>query len=244
MNRVIAIASGKGGVGKTTVCCHLGRELARQGEKTILVELDCGLRGLDLLLNVENILYDLDDLLQAKCQLAEAIVPTREEGLSLLAAPAKFKRVPTAREIELLCRALLTKYDRVLLDSSAGFWMAPAIARAADLVLLVATPDEICIRDAEFFAQHLRSLNPDSSIRLLLNKVKKSTMGKFRYKDLDEVIDQVGEQIIGVIPESKRIPLMAERRRQLFQGTSEASIFSALAGRVLGEDIPIVSWMK
>ena len=64
MSKVIVVASGKGGTGKTMFAANLGATLARQGHKVVLVDLDTGLRNLDLYLGLENnIVYDVNDVL-------------------------------------------------------------------------------------------------------------------------------------------------------------------------------------
>ena len=67
MSKIIAVTSGKGGTGKSTVCAGLGYTLAKQGHRTLLIELDFGLRCLDIMFGVENnIKYDLGDVLSGK----------------------------------------------------------------------------------------------------------------------------------------------------------------------------------
>ena len=67
MSKIIAVTSGKGGTGKSTVCAGLGYTLAKQGHRTLLIELDFGLRCLDIMFGVENeIQYDLGDVLNKR----------------------------------------------------------------------------------------------------------------------------------------------------------------------------------
>ena len=85
MGKVVAIASGKGGTGKTTVAAFLARALAEQGRSTLVVEADFGLRGLDLVLGVsDQTVYDCTDVLQERCRLSEAVVPVGRMGLWML----------------------------------------------------------------------------------------------------------------------------------------------------------------
>lgn len=241
MDRVIAVSSGKGGVGKTTICCYLGRALAKKGIKTIIVELDCGLRGLDLMLGSKEVLYDLNDVLQERCKLGEAIVHTDQKGLSFVAASIRFERFPSSQELTVLCQALLTEYDLVLLDTPAGGQMLEAVVSAAGSILLVVTPDMVCVRDAAFFAERIRSINSDLRLRLLLNRVDTRMIRRTKFSDLDAVIDQVGVQLFGMIRESKRIRKYAQSPGTFPAGTLEDRIFCAIAGRILGENIPIVA---
>ena len=73
MGKAIVIASGKGGTGKTMFAANLGVTLARQGHKTVLIDLDNGLRNLDLYLGMENnIVYDVNDVLTGVCRIRQA----------------------------------------------------------------------------------------------------------------------------------------------------------------------------
>lgn len=74
MSKIIAVTSGKGGTGKSTVCAGLGYTLAKQGYRTLIIELDFGLRCLDIMFGMENnIKYDLGDVLNGKKTVLEAV---------------------------------------------------------------------------------------------------------------------------------------------------------------------------
>ena len=73
--RVIVITSGKGGVGKTTVCAYLGLNLAKKNYRVCVVDMDIGLNNLDVVLGMENrVLYTMQDVLEGKCRLRQALV--------------------------------------------------------------------------------------------------------------------------------------------------------------------------
>ena len=92
MSKIIAIASSKGGVGKSTISNHLARTMADYGEKTILIETDSGLRGLDILLDMHNVIYDIYDVVKKKCKIEDAIQTSiYEKKLALLPAPINFQ---------------------------------------------------------------------------------------------------------------------------------------------------------
>jgi septum site-determining protein MinD len=88
MAKVIAVTSGKGGVGKTTSTAALGAALARQGYKVVVVDFDVGLRNLDLVMGAERrVVFDLIDVMYLKAKLAQALVrDNRLETLYLLPA--------------------------------------------------------------------------------------------------------------------------------------------------------------
>ena len=71
MARKIVITSGKGGVGKTTICANLGVALARLNQRVVLVDVDIGLNNLDVVTGIENkIVYDIVDVIENKCRIS------------------------------------------------------------------------------------------------------------------------------------------------------------------------------
>ena len=75
MARKIVVTSGKGGVGKTTVCANLGLALSEMNLKVLLIDVDFGLNNLDVVMGMENqIVYDLIDVLEGKCRAKQAIL--------------------------------------------------------------------------------------------------------------------------------------------------------------------------
>lgn len=86
MARVIMITSGKGGVGKTTVCANLGIALASLGKKVCMIDMDLGLKNLDVMMGLENrVFYDLKDAVEGRCPLSRAMIQdNRCENLFLM----------------------------------------------------------------------------------------------------------------------------------------------------------------
>ena len=75
MSEVIVVTSGKGGVGKTTVCANLGCGLALLGNKVVLIDTDIGLRNLDVVMGLENrIVYNLVDVVEGSCRIKQALI--------------------------------------------------------------------------------------------------------------------------------------------------------------------------
>ena len=112
MGKAIVIASGKGGTGKTMFAANLGVTLARQGHKTVLIDLDNGLRNLDLYLGMENnIVYDVKDVLTGVCRIRQALIKVKAfTGMSFMAAsPQKSDGEITPLHIKVLCEKLKKK---------------------------------------------------------------------------------------------------------------------------------------
>ena len=92
MSKIIAVTSGKGGTGKSTVCAGIGYTLAKQGHRTLIIELDFGLRCLDIIFGVEeNIKYDLGDVLSGKKSALDAVAQIpMASNLNILCAPNSY----------------------------------------------------------------------------------------------------------------------------------------------------------
>ena len=75
MARIIVITSGKGGVGKTTICANLGFALAKLNLNVLLMDVDFGLNNLDVVMGIENkIVYDIVDIIDGKCRAKQALI--------------------------------------------------------------------------------------------------------------------------------------------------------------------------
>ncbi len=121
MSKIIAVTSGKGGTGKSSVCAGLGYTLAKQGHRTLLIELDFGLRCLDIMFGVENeIKYDLGDVLAGRKTALDAVqtVPMAN-NLSLLCAPKTLTSV-SAKQIVEICRSVKKYFEYIIIDTGAG----------------------------------------------------------------------------------------------------------------------------
>ena len=93
MDNVIVVASGKGGTGKSTVCICLSVALVKQGKRVLLIDCDCGMRGLDIMLDMEqDIIFDASDAVCGNCTFGEAVYKSKNnENLYLMAAPFDMK---------------------------------------------------------------------------------------------------------------------------------------------------------
>ena len=153
MGEVIVVTSGKGGVGKTTTTANLGAGLSRLDKKTVIIDTDLGLRNLDVVLGLENlIVYNLVDVIEGTCRLKQALIrDKRYENLYLLpSAQTKDKTAISPEQMRKLTAELREEYDYILLDCPAGIEQGFQNAIAgADRALVVTTPEVSAIRDAD-----------------------------------------------------------------------------------------------
>ena len=140
MGEALAIVSGKGGVGKTTIAANLGTALALLGKKVVVLDTDVGLRNLDVALGMENkIVYDMVDVLEGVCRIRQALIKDKRfEGLYLMSSSQmRDKNTISPTQMKVLCSKLKEKYDYVIIDAPPGIEIGYQNAIAgADAVLL------------------------------------------------------------------------------------------------------------
>ena len=239
--QVAAIASGKGGVGKSTLAVGLGTAAAFAGKQVLIVEFDAGLRGVDIMLGLTGIVYDLGDLLEGRCNISNAIMESPVvSGLFVIAAPSSLTGHMELEDIRLLIDGLRHHFDLILLDMPAGLGLSVrATCAAADIALIVATPDPVCIRDGGKVVQSFAESDFDNH-RLVINRVSRSLLKRQIIHDLDEVIDGVGSQLIGVVPEDHEIQLASAAGRPAGPKSDMRKVCSAIVKRMAGEYIPLI----
>lgn len=237
----VAFVSGKGGTGKSTTSVYVGSALAAMGKKVLLLELDYGLRSIDIIAGISGqAVYDMEDVLTGRCQPYKALVDSpMHPGLTVIPAPYAAGSV-TVSGLQRLVNTMRPYFDFILIDTAAGLG-APYLAAtaAANLIVLVLTPDPIALRDGRKIADDLSGKNVQC--RLILDRVDAKTVLKAGIlRDLDEAIDLVGVQLLGVVPESPAIALAGVTGSPLPRQSKEQEVYNAIASRIMGGDVPLV----
>ena len=242
MTKIISVTSGKGGVGKSTVSAGVAAAFARRGKKTLIVELDMGLRGLDLMLGMENrIVYDLGDVLQGRCLPWDAVVQSEEiPRLWYLAAPSRTLLQFRFEDLVKCVNDLKEKFDIIILDTPAGLGISMmAVRDLSDYAVIVATPDPVCIRDGAKVAEMMEEMH-FSDYGVMINRVSRAAVRKSSIHDLDDVIDGVGAPLIGVLTEDLALQNAQSRGLILPEDTRPSKVFVALSKRLEGIYVPLV----
>lgn len=172
--KLYATASGKGGVGKTSLTLNMATLLARRGRKVLVFDGDTGLANLDVQLNVKPE-RDLAHYITGQFALRHIITPT-PQGFSLIAGRAGHQglvNLPLPKLTNLLneLRALGDTYDTIFLDVAAG--VAPQallLCAQADATLLVATPDPSSLTDAYALVKLMWQDNATANAHLIVNQ--------------------------------------------------------------------------
>lgn len=242
--KVIVVTSGKGGVGKTTTTANIGAGLAKLGEKVAVIDVDVGLRNLDVVMGLESrVVFDLVDVLEGKCRMRQALIrDKRVENLYLLpASQTKDKDALDADKMKLVVRELIEQegFDRVLIDSPAGIESGFKTAAApADGALVVVNPEVSSVRDADRIiglleAQQLRE------IRLIINRLRPKMVASGNMLSEADILEILGVKPIGIVPEDEGILVSTNVGEPAVLGSSRAGqAFMSIARRVRGEDVP------
>ena len=241
MATILMIASGKGGTGKSTIATYLATELAQKNKKTLLIELDAGLRSIDVISGIEqHAVYDIGDVLQGRCDAFKAMSTSpHTPNLSIIAAPYKSYDTDFSR-FKQVTDSLYHDFGYIIIDTAAGIGNAfYAACKSAVTGIIVATPDIISVRDGRLVSDELYN-NGIKDIRLIINKFSDRTFKFSGFEDLDDVIDGVCAQLLGVVPMSQQIAVNAINGGQLMQGSQEKMIFGAISQRIMGKDVQII----
>lgn len=240
MSKIIAVTSGKGGTGKSTVCAGLGYTLAKQGHRTLIIELDFGLRCLDIMFGMDGkIQYDLGDVLSGKKKVLDAVSQvSMASNLSILCAPKTLTSV-SAEQIVDICRSIKKYFEYIIIDTGAGINSHVFdIVEQANLILVVTTPDPVCIRDASLMSDEFYNRG-NKSQRLIINKTSKKIIGSQLVAHLDEIIDKIGVQLIGVIPDDFKITVATGTGTPMPTDSEALKAFDAISKRLGGEYVPL-----
>lgn len=245
MGNVIAVLSGKGGTGKTTVCAGLATGLAAQGRRVLCIDLDVGLRNLDIALGLAQVpALSFPDVSEGGEPIQSAARHPAYETLFFLTAPVG--RSPEELDQEAFDRMMAEvrrTFDVCLLDApagvGAGFQMA---ARAASSELLVTGPDPGALRDGARTGEILELMGK-RDVRLVVNRVNPKLYRSMGLT-VDDVMDLVGYPLLGLVPEDRNVTLAAVHDRPLLQyarRSPAADAFRRMSKRLLGLPVPLVA---
>ena len=210
MGKVIVVASGKGGTGKTMFVANLGATLALAGYKVAVVDMDTGMRNLDLYLGLENnVVYDVNDVMQGVCRIKQALIKDKSfPGLSLMAgAPKRPDGETTPLHMRVLCRKLTAQFDYVIVDGPAGIDDGLAVAAAgADMAVVVISPDYAAARDGEMVSMVLKDLGV-SNVGFVVNKLNMDMIRKGFAPDVSDLTRGFQRSLVGVIQADENIQI-------------------------------------
>ena len=239
---IIAITSGKGGVGKTFISANLAAALTRHGLKVLVLDADLGLANLDVVLNLHPKIT-LHDVFIGRASLEEAVIEA-PGGFSVLLAGSgmvEYSRLtPEVRsEFINVVQTLAPRYDVVLLDTGAGISdvVLFSVSLAAE-VLIVATPEPTSLTDAYAAIKVLATQQKRQHLRLVVNQAARAGDGRAITSQLQQVLNRFvttdsGRPVrllhLGDIPADNAVREAVMRRQLLLQGAPGSPASLAVA---------------
>ena len=253
--KILAVTSGKGGVGKTFVAANLAAALAERGERVLVLDADLGLANLDVVLNLHPKIT-LHEVFTGKATLEQAILPA-PGGFSVLLAGSglvEYSRLTLQVREQLvdIIAQVRPRFDRILLDTGAG--ISDVVLHAislADDVLVIVTPEPTSMTDAYATIKVLATLQKRRHIRLIVNQVSAAGEGRTIRNQLQLVVDRfvapqlkaAGEaeplalELMGEIPSDPLVREAVQKRSLLYTnlpGCPAAQAISGAAARMIG----------
>ncbi|MBI3392154.1 MAG: MinD/ParA family protein [Nitrospirae bacterium] len=248
--RVIAVTSGKGGVGKTNVVANLAIALSRLGQRVLLFDADLSLGNIDVLLGLTPG-RTLGDVLAGQARLREILVHG-PEGIQILPATSGVQELSALTEEQ---RAgLLTEVDQLdgaadvlLVDTGAGVSSNVLyFTVAAQEIIVVVSPEPTSMTDAYALMKILSTRHAERSFKLLVNSVRTPAEAMEVYRNLVKVADRfldISIGYLGHIPADDHVTMAVRRQRavvDLYPRSPAARNFAEVA-RTLLDDAPVVS---
>jgi flagellar biosynthesis protein FlhG len=257
LGKVLAVTSGKGGVGKTFVSANLAAALAKLGLRVLVLDADLGLANLDVVLNLYPKIT-LHDVFTGKAKLEEAIIRA-PGGFSVLLAGSgmvEYSRLtPEVRDDFLsIMNGLVPHYDVVLLDTGAGISDVVLFAVSlASEVLVVATPEPTSLTDAYATIKVLVGQQKRQTIRMVINQTARLGDGRAITVQLQQVLDRfvatdparpIKLVHMGDIPADPAVRQAIMRRQLLMQATPSCPAAMAISQLALKLEESVISRSK
>jgi len=240
MGIAVMVTSGKGGTGKTSFTAGVASCLAALGRRVLCIDLDIGLRNLDLTLGMaDRALMDFTDVMDYRCPLLTAAVEQPEiRNLFLLTAPHSSEGLDQAR-FQAVVEEAREYFDFIFMDSPAGLGEGFQLAMAAaDRVIVVSAVDAAALRDAQRTVAELQTL---TQLHLVMNRVQPKLISRLR-TSIDSAMDTAGLPLLGVVPEDPSVTMATAAGVPLVLTTYKgaAPAYLNIARRLLGQRVPLL----
>lgn len=242
MGELIAVLSGKGGTGKTSVCAGVASALAYSGERVLCIDCDVGLRNLDIALGMSDVAaLSFEDVCSGNYPLEQAAKHPAFDGLYFLTAPMHCTAdAVDAEAFGRLLEKARKRFTYVFLDAPAGIEAGFSLAaRFADRIIVVTGSDPAAIRDASRAAEVLELMGK-RNVRLVVNRVSEKMYAVMKLT-VDDIMDESGLPLLGIVPEDDNVVLAAAFKKPLLKQTKKGASAACrrIAKRLQGQSEPV-----
>ena len=237
--QVVAVSSGKGGVGKTNVVTNLAVASAKQGREVLLMDADLALGNVDILLGLAPP-HTIEDVLSGERSLDEVLVKG-PEGIQILPAASGIQELSNLtyeQQLQLQTGFLQLENppDLLFIDCAAGISSNVLyFSIVAHDTLIVASPDPGSLTDAYALMKILSTRYQQRRFRFLVNMVRKPQEGKEVFRKLSLVADRflnISLDYVGCIPFDDCVPLAVSQQRPVIEAFPKSVASRALNGMV------------
>ena len=237
----IAVTSGKGGVGKTTLALILAANLAKMQKKVLLMDADLGLANIHILLGIAP-RFNISHVVSGECGLNDIIIEAAP-GVYLVPGASGLEQLANidAGRLERLradFMGLESQYDYLMMDTGAGIGSTvTSFARHADLVLLVMTPDPSSLADAYAMVKVLYEKGAEK-IAVAVNTVSGEREGRDAFDRLHMLVERFLDkpvELYAILPNDREVQRMGRRQMHLADNGAGARFYglvSALARKI------------
>ncbi|MBO5200453.1 MAG: P-loop NTPase [Clostridia bacterium] len=238
MTKILAVTSGKGGSGKSTFSIQISLANSVPGKRVLLIDMDEGMRCLDMLLGVsEQLVFDLGDAVSGRDLDTCLLTPKNYSNISLLAAPRSKGEVLPEAFGKFIRDISSEKFDLVVVDLPAG--SDPALYAAFPVgteFICICNPNPVSVRDAANIGALLHGI--DRRGYLVINRYDRYFVKNPVFDHLDDIIDQTGLTLLGIVPESEKIGFAFLTGKFPTRGR-EFRAFARIASRLDGKNVSL-----
>jgi len=241
--RVVAISSGKGGVGKSSVVVNLALALDRLGKRVLIMDADLGLANIDILLGLTP-KYNISHVLDGSKRLEDVLIqgPGRVRVMPASSGVQELTKLTDEQKLLFLemLDGLETEIDILLIDTGAGISDTVVYFNlAAQEKIVIVTPEPTSLTDAYALIKVLYTRHEERRFKILTNAVKDEAAGKAIFakisKVADHFLDGLSLDYLGAVPYDPCMPKSVIQQRpllELFPQAPAAKAFIALANKL------------
>lgn len=239
MTRVICVASGKGGVGKTTVVSNLAAALAAFNKSVIAIDGNLTTSNLGLHLGISMYPITIQDVLKGKANIRDAIYH-HQDGFKVVPADVSMEKVmtPDAHKLLDIFYRLVGEADFVLIDSAAGLGKeASSSIKAADEMIIVTNPEMTALTDALKLAQMANKFST-RNIGVIVNRIRNES----HEFPINEIGAFLNSTLIGKVHEDHKVRKSISEKRPIVAHSPKsftAQQFMSIAANLVGEEYKV-----